>query len=193
MNTFLSKAKRYGVAMLVGLSISAPAWSSPLLSMTSTPGAVNPGGSMTLNINASDFTDLYAYQLSIHFDPTLFRAVSVHEGTFLSNAGATFFDGGSIDNTTGVISFVFDTLLSAVPGANGGGLLDSISFTAVRRGIGTFSLGDVLLLNSSLASITASTPTLAVAVPEPEMGALLLAAAAAFGTVSFFRRKQKAR
>jgi hypothetical protein len=79
----------------------------------------------------------------------------------------TFFDGGTIDNTAGEISFVFDTLLGPGPGVTGSGLLDAVSITVLRHGSGTISLTDVLALDSIGNVINVTTPGLPLSTPEP--------------------------
>src|SRR5262249_39829847 len=114
------------------------------------------------------------------FDPTLFLAVSTHEGPFLASGGATFFDGGTIDNSSGEVAFAFGVLTGALPGVDGSGLLETITFTALQPGAGTFFLSDLFLLNSNLGEIAAQVQGITVAaIPEPGSIALVLAGLAA--------------
>jgi hypothetical protein len=172
-------AASVGLALALGLSSISNVLAVPILSLSATPSLVLPGGSVVVDVTASGFADLYGYQFSLNFSPALFRATSVSEGPFLATGGATFFDGGSIDNTLGAISFVFDTLIGPGPGVTGSGVLSRISFNTLRGGIGNFSLSDVLALNSNLATIAVQTQSLAFAVPEPGVLALLCVAALA--------------
>src|SRR5262245_2161588 len=57
-------------------------------------GATDPGP-------ADDVDDLFAYQFGIRFNPFLFSANSVSEGSLLSSAGSTLFVPGTIDNAAG--------------------------------------------------------------------------------------------
>ena len=105
----------------------------------------------------------------------LFQGQPAAEGPFLATAGSTFFDGGSVDNLNGTISFVFDSLIGFGPGASGSGLLATISFLAsgTTAGIGMFSLENIEALDSNLNVIDVQTAPLAVTVPEPESMLLL--------------------
>jgi hypothetical protein len=87
---------------------------------------LNPGDHCT--------TDLYAYQLEIDFDPTVFQALDVNDGTLLAMGGTDSFFGGIIDNTGGSITFIENSLVGAANGIiplNGGDLL-SIDFQAIN-------------------------------------------------------------
>jgi MYXO-CTERM domain-containing protein len=161
---------------------SLQAYAAPAVSLVATPNPVGTASTVTLNVNASGFTDLYAWQFSVKFDPTLFQAMGATEGSFLAGAGSTFFDGGAIDNVGGTVSFSFDTLLSAVPGATGSGLLESLTFQSLVVGVGSFSLGDVAFLDSNLNDLAPATTSLSVSVvPEPAEATLLLAGLALLG------------
>jgi hypothetical protein len=151
------------------------AWASPTFSLVA-PSVAVAGQPFTVSVFASDFTDLYAYQFNVGFDPALFQGAPAVEGPFLATAGTTFFDGGSVDNTTGVISLVFDTLIGPGPGASGGGLLATIAFLTSEStsGIGMFGLENVLALNANLNAIDVQTVPLSVAVTVPEPESLLL-------------------
>lgn len=85
------------------------------------PSSHNIGfsSSFAVDVSVKDVSNLYAYQFDIKFNPNLFNAVSVVESPFLSSSGTTFFLPGTIDNTTGDITFVANTLIGTVPGVNG--------------------------------------------------------------------------
>lgn len=163
--------------MLAALCLAClQANAAPTVSLAATPNPVGTGSTFTLDVNATDLTDLYAWQFSVNFDPTLFQVTGVTEGSFLASAGPTFFDGGTIDNTAGTVSFAFDTLLNAVSGATGSGLLESLTIQSLISGTGNFSLGDVEFLDSGLNDLAPATMPLSVsAVPEPAATTLLLA------------------
>lgn len=164
------------VSVLLATAFSTgTAWAAPTLSIVG-PTSATIGSSWGVQVRASDVSDLYGYQFDLNFDASKFQAQGATEGVFLQSAGATFFDGGTIDNAAGSISFVFDTLLGAGPGVTGSGILAEFSFTAVTSGSGLFSLANVAAIDSSLADIGAQTEALLVnAVPEPATLALCLA------------------
>jgi cohesin domain-containing protein/PEP-CTERM motif-containing protein len=149
---------------------SLPAWGLPLLSLSATQA----GSVVQVEVTASGATNLYAYQFSLNFDPGVLHATTVSEGPFLATGGATFFDAGTTDNAGGQVSFVFDTLLSAVPGVSGSGVLAVIDFSVQRwRTLTTLSLTDVLALDAGLNVLPTQTQALQLQVPEPGMLALL--------------------
>lgn len=117
----------------------------------------------------------------------MLQAVSVSEGGFLGSGGATFFDAGIIDNVAGTISFVFDTLLSAVSGVTGDGLLASIAFHAIAYGSSDVMLFDVLAVNSAVSEIPVDVSSTRVSVPEP--GTLLLLFLGAVALIPAMRRR----
>lgn len=151
---------------------------------------VNVGAGFQLDVGIADVTDLFAYQVSVAFDPTRVQLSSITEGTFLSSAGSTLFFPGFIDNTNGSVIFVADTLTGFVSGASGDGLLFSIAGTAIGAGSSAVSVffdvssGDGLfdsnttLLTSDLVSGTVTARR--VTAPEPSTVLLL---STAFGLV----------
>ena len=165
-------------------------WAVPVFSLSTS--TVHHGQPFTVSVIASGLTDLYAYEFDVDFNAMRFQAGLVSEGPFLATAGSTFFSGGTIDNTAGVISFVFDTLLGPGPGVSGSGVLANINFlaSATNLGVGTISLNNVLALDSSLNLIPVQTPPLQVTVPEP--GSVLLVLAGLL-TLTWMRRRGQLR
>ncbi|NUZ07364.1 cohesin domain-containing protein [Piscinibacter koreensis] len=162
---------------------------APTFSLGS-PGGVRIGDTLVLSVNASDVTDLYAYQFTLNFNPALFQAVAVTEGPFLRSGGATFFDPGLIDNSTGTISFVLDSLLGPVNGVSGAGVLDTLQFRVIGQApFGVFSFSDAIALDSNLNLIALQTSAFTQAIPEPATLLLVFAGAAA----GLARRPAKAR
>lgn len=158
----------------IAMAMPALAQAAPVLSISG-PGAVQRGETLVLNVNGSAAVDLFAYQFSLNFDRNAFRAVDVSEGPFLASGSATFFDGGTIDNALGTVSFVLDTLLGAGPGVNGSGVLSTVRFEVLGgASSGVFSFSDVIALNSSLADLGAQATAYIQAVPEPATLLLLL-------------------
>ncbi len=147
-----------------------PAMALPVFSLSSSEA----GGLVRVAVSASGVTDLYGYQFSLNFDPAVLHASGVSEGPLLATAGATFFDGGTTDNTAGQVSFVFDTLISAVAGVTGNGVLAVISFNALQfHQLTSLSLSDVLAVDSNLNVLPVTSMGLRLQVPEPSMLALL--------------------
>jgi hypothetical protein len=161
-------------AMLLGLGaclVSLPALALPVLSLTTT----QTGDALQVEVLGTGMDDLYAYQFSLNFDPAVLQVSSVTEGPFLSTAGPTFFDGGTADNMTGLLSFVFDTLLGPAPGATGDGVLAVIDFQIEQLQVFTsLTFSDVLALDSQLSDLGAQGQDTRLYTPEPGVLALLL-------------------
>lgn len=168
------------VALAFGFAAANASAADAVLSFSASPSPVVQGSPVVVDINIANVVDLYSYQFTINFNPSLLQAIGVTEGPFLSGGGSTFFDGGTIDNTAGVISFAFNTLIGALPGVSGSGLLEKVSFSTLGAGTSTFSFSDAVFLNSAIGDLPVqlTTSTLQVvpstpAVPEPETYALM--------------------
>lgn len=138
------------------------------------------GSSVTLDLTIHDVFDLYAFQFDLKFNPAVVAANSVTEGDFLPLAGSTIFDGGTIDNTSGTISLIFDTLSSAIAGSSGTGVLATFSFTALAVGDPRLEIVNITALDSSFDDLTLTQLATPVSgVPEPATWLLAAGALAA--------------
>ena len=92
------------------------------------------------------------WQFDIAFDPAALEAISVTEGDFLKqNGGATFFQGGTIDNATGKIVGLNAARLSS-GSASGTGALLRVRFKAKAGGE-----TELVLQNFEFGTITGDT------------------------------------
>lgn len=169
--------QRLFAAALLGVLPAAPAWAAPTVAIVG-PSSVAPGGSIQLGVTASGFADLYAYQFDIAFDATLFSATGASPGALLGTAGSTFFDGGQVDNTTGLISFIFESLIGPGAGAAGEGELVQLGFVATGPmfSSGSFTITNFVAYDSALNAIDVTLAGASVSIPEPSSLALVLAA-----------------
>ena len=193
----MSKWKHFIAALLLGASTQA--WAAPILSFSTGPAA-QVGSTVTYNIAIDDIADLYSYQFSINYDARYLRALNVTEGAFLGTAGSTV--SGVLGMDTGLIDFVYGSLLGPTPGASGSGLLASITFEAIGAGTSALSFADVIFLDSvgdDIAGLTAlsgqgvvlAEPGGPVDVPEP--ASVLLFGAGLAGAAALRRRNTGAR
>lgn len=125
-------------------------------------------------VEVDSVIDLFAFQFDLNFDPAVLFANSTSEGAFLRSDGdATFFIPGTIDNSSGSITFTSDTLIGAILGISGSGVLANINFHALAEGSSEVSLSNVVLLDSNIMDIQSETLDGTVwtksgtAVPEP--------------------------
>lgn len=155
------------------LIFSSPlAFADAVLSVIPVPSSLTVGQQFTVGINVtgptvshggqtfpSDVMDLDAFQFDLAFNcsvasgnstscapgSSILSALSVTEGSFLPNGASnpTFFEPGSIDNSTGTISFIGDVGASGVTGS---GTLVNITFQALQTGTTSIAI----LANSNL-------------------------------------------
>jgi general secretion pathway protein D len=145
------------------------------LSVTPAAALIGINQALNLDVKLIGVTDLYAYQFDLKFDPTVLEALSVSEGSYLSNGGPTLFFPGSVDNVGGIITFTADTL-EGLSGVSGSGTLASFSFEAITVGSSSIEIQNVVLLDSTLAGIAydVSGGGVAVVAPEPSEAPVLL-------------------
>jgi len=183
------------LSVLMILFAGAAAARCDTLFASPAPQPVPVGQSFDVGIDIDNIADLYDYQFSLAFDPTVLAAQTVTEGALFASTNDSFFFVESIDNSAGTISGVLDTLLGPGPGVTGPGTIATIQFEAI--GVGTSSIDftpaqDLILQDSSgnlLAFETQSASAMvhAASVPEPASGTLVLAVVA----VGFFAARRR--
>ncbi len=109
---------------------------------TITPATIHRDETFTLDIHARNVSDLMGYQFDIVFDPNILEAVDVTEGGFLKTGAATFFQGGSINNSSGQITGLTAARLST-QGVSGTGTLVKVRFKAKSSGESEVTLGNL--------------------------------------------------
>lgn len=177
----------FGIVATLAM-VPASVRAAPILTIALGP-SVGVGGVVEASVNVADVADLYAFQFDFTFDPSVVGAVDVTEGSFLSTAGSTLFEPGTIDNPLGTITFIAGTLVGAPPGASGSGTLATIRLMGLAPGTSGLTLSNVILLDSALADIRAEIGGGSVSiVPEPATLVLV-----SFGLAALGRRKMRAR
>jgi len=111
------------------------------------------GTTFEVNITITNATDLYVWQAGISFNTTILEALSLEEGPFLKQKGTTLWTPSTIDNITGTIHYHASALTGNTTGANGNGVLGTITFKTKAYGNSVIQLIEVILLNSHLTEI----------------------------------------
>ncbi len=127
----------------------------PSVGYTFSESNIHAGDTFTLDIRAENVIDFAGWQFDISFDPAALEAVEVNEGNFLkTDGGTTFFQKGTIDNTTGKITGLNATRFNE-DGATGTGTLLSVIFLAKAEGETQLTLNNFQLGSSTGEPIAA--------------------------------------
>jgi len=130
---------------------------------------VEPGQAFTVAVMIDDAADLGAFQFDLVYDPAVLTATDVGLGPFLGSTGRTAQSiGARIDNTTGKAAFGAFSF-GGHAGADGTGLLATVSLTAVSPATCDLGLQNVKVTDSrgNVQSVSVEGGTVAVAAPAP--------------------------
>lgn len=173
------------ILQVYAVSLLSLGASAATIRIDPTSSLATVGDTVNVNVNASDVTDLYAFQFDLAFNPAVLSASAVTEGGFLGNGGgATFFILGTIDNALGTITLTLNALLGPEPGVTGCGSLAGIRFTAIGAGTSAVTLSNTLLIDAVGSDIAAQVANGSVTVsgnevPEPSSAYIVLTAVVA--------------
>jgi uncharacterized protein DUF1566/cohesin domain-containing protein/PEP-CTERM motif-containing protein len=176
--------------VLGALAAPSPSRAAPLPVLTAGSDTVHVGDVFTIPISIANVAGLTSFQFDLAFNPTIIKALSFTDiGTDFeaaATAGGGFLTGitGFIDNTTGLLSGVADSISGLVTG-NGltpSGVIVDIEFQALMVGISPLTLSNAFLTDNGVPLSSANGDFLIhngqvtvigpAAVPEP--GTLLL-------------------
>lgn len=183
---------RLGVALVLGAIATQASAADALLSFSATPTPAVVGSTVDLNVQLTGVADLFGYQFTLSFDPSVLQLVGSTEGGLLTSAGNTVFDASSVDNTLGSV-FVYSALIGALPGASGSGSLTHLSFNVLTVGSSALTFSDTLFLDSNLGDISLQITNGSLqtaAVPEPASYALFGLGIAGIAGLVALRRRQ---
>ena len=137
---------------------------NPSVGYTFSDSKIHVGDTFTVNFKAEDVIDLAGWQFDISFDPTALEAVEVNEGDFLkTDGGTTFFQDGTIDNTTGKIAGLNATRFNE-DGATGTGTLLSVTFLAKAQGETQLTLNNFQFGSTTGEPIAAAPPEVVITI-----------------------------
>jgi hypothetical protein len=108
-------------------------------------------------------TDVAAAPLSIQFDPKILRLNDVTRGEFMASDGQQPVFTKNIMNDTGVATIQLNRQ-PGTPGVNGSGVLVTLNFTAIGRGITVVNIPGLTVRNSQGQALPAGNPQLQIAV-----------------------------
>ena len=137
---------------------------NPSVGYTFSESNIHAGDTFTLDIHAENVIDFAGWQFDIVFDPAALEVVEVNEGDFLkTDGGATFFQEGTIDNTTGKITGLNATRFNK-DGATGTGTLLSVTFLAKAEGETQLTLNNFQLGSTTGEPIAAAPPEVVITI-----------------------------
>jgi general secretion pathway protein D len=122
-----------------------------------------PGGTVTLNLQVENATDVFAAPLRVRFDPNVLRVSEVTRGGFLAGDGRDVLFTRNILNDTGEVS----VNLSRMPGSagiNGSGTLVTLTFQVIGKGITTVSAPQLTVQDSRAQTILTASPQVTITV-----------------------------
>jgi hypothetical protein len=163
----------------------------------------DPSSPFTVDIDITGVDDLYAWEFKLYYNSTILSNSAVSEGTFLSDAGSTFFrviNNTDTYNATHGRFWVTCTLLGDISGVSGSGTLATITLTKDGPGGTTpLDLTDTKLIGYEFTSkqllyMTHDTTDGSVtisAVPEFPFGAALEISLVGVIAYVWWRRKRK--
>ena len=125
---------------------------------------IQKGGTFTVHLKTENTDNLVGWQTNIIFNKAVLKVSSVTEGDFLKQGdGRTFFQAGTINNTTGKITGIKAVQLSKGKMTRQGTLF-SVRFTAIANGESRLSVDNFQAGSSRGEKIHATPPEITVTV-----------------------------
>lgn len=177
-----------GTIAAAALMLSAQV-SAQTLTLVPSPASPQPGQTLSLAVVASGLSDLYAWQFSLGFNPSVLQATTVTQGSYFG-ATTTSFGFAALNNTTGLVDTVYQSMFGPGPGVSGSGTLATLNFNVLSVGTSPLVWSDVIFLNSLLGNISVQANNSSVtAVPEPTAALLFAAGLVGVGALQWRRRQ----
>lgn len=96
--------------------------------------ATSNGVSFTIDVVATDVTDLYGATYTLTYSPAILKFIGASEGTHLSTGGISTFFQVALENGVEGRLVVGHSRVGNATGVSGSGTLHSLSFQAVAKG-----------------------------------------------------------
>jgi hypothetical protein len=179
--------------IMTAAALTFAALGAQAATLTFSAPTVTNGSSVSVDVIASEFPDLYGYQMSISFDQTLLHFTSMVEGNYFGTV-PTDFDNADDSTTPGIIEFIYGGAYGQT-GVSNTGTLFTLNFDTLAAGTSFLNFSDMIFINSQSDALgdipfTAVNGALTILpvvvtpptgdVPEPASALLLGAGAAAF-------------
>ncbi|MDE3167546.1 MAG: hypothetical protein KGN36_17220 [Acidobacteriota bacterium] len=121
------------------------------------------GGNITVALIIENAADAFSAPLTVKFDPKVLRLTDVGRGDFFASGGQTPAFTKNIQNDAGT-ALVTLSRQPQTPGANGSGVLVSLTFQAVAPGETTVSVPGLVVSNSQQQPVFSGSPRMTVTV-----------------------------
>ena len=114
--------------------------SKALLSL-GVPSSAQLNGQFTVQINVSEVQKLFSAVFTVAYDPKILEVVTQSEGTLLKQNGAATGFQAFNDQKKGEL-WISQSRVNGAEGANGSGLLASVTFKAIGKGAAGIGLAN---------------------------------------------------
>lgn len=118
---------------------------------------------LSISVVLEGGADVMAAPLNIQFDPKVLKLNDVVRGDFLAGDGQQPVFTKNIQNDTGMAQIQMNRQ-PGTPGVSGGGVLVTLNFTTLARGITVVNLPNLVLRNSQGQAIPVGNPQLSIAI-----------------------------
>jgi len=105
----------------------------------------------SVNLRAELVEDLYAWNATITWNPTILDLTSVSKGSFLTGLEGTIFIS-TVNRTTGYVD-LSEKISGEYQGVSGAGILAKLTFKVLKEGKSPIALSETSFLNSALQPI----------------------------------------
>jgi hypothetical protein len=127
--------------------------------------------SFSININTQRITDLYSWELQLYYLNSIINCTGAAEGNFLKGRGTTVWiaiNNPNYNTTHGMID-IGASLVGAIPGVSGSGVLASVNFEAKNPGNTSIEITNPIILDRNLSDIVCTITGGLVEVREPNI------------------------